>query len=218
MKISNAGLAIIKKYEGVRLSAYKDAVGVWTIGYGHTKGVRPGQRITQAQADAFLRQDCAVAERNVSKFDSKYHWSQNQFDALVSFAFNIGSIDQLTANGTRTIQQISNKIPAYNKAGGRVLKGLVRRRKEEKALFDKVANNNNNNNNNNQQIASNKYFPATKRVGAGLASTLASIGVDSSYSYRKKIAIANGIKNYSGKAVENTKLLVLLEQGKLIKP
>lgn len=212
MKISNAGLAIIKKYEGVRLSAYRDAVGVWTIGYGHTKGVKPGQRITQAQADAFLRQDCAAAERNVSKFDGKYHWNQNQFDALVSFAFNIGSIDQLTANGTRTIRQISKKITAYNKAGGRVLSGLVRRRREEKALFDKVVSNGS------QQVAGNEYFPATKQVGTGLASTLASIGVDSSYRYRKKIAVANGIRNYSGKAIENTRLLVLLGQGKLIKP
>lgn len=211
MKISNVGLAIIKKYEGVRLSAYKDAVGIWTIGYGHTKGVKPGQRITQAQADAFLKQDCATAERNVSKFDGKYHWNQNQFDALVSFAFNVGSIDQLTADGTRTIRQISSKIPAYNKAGGRVLKGLARRRKEEKALFDKTASNN-------QHAVGSKYFLATKQAGTGLASTLASIGVDSSYGYRKKIAVVNGIKNYSGRAVENTKLLVLLSQGKLIKP
>lgn len=204
MKISNAGLAIIKKYEGVRLSAYKDAAGIWTIGYGHTKGVKAGMRITQAQADAFLKQDCAAAEKNVSKFDGKYHWNQNQFDAMVSFAFNVGSIDQLTANGTRTIQQISSKITAYNKAGGKVLNGLVRRRREEKALFGKAV--------------SSKYFPATKQVGTGLASTLASINVDHSYNYRKKIAVTNGIKNYSGKAVENTELLVLLEQGKLIKP
>lgn len=204
MKISNAGLAIIKKYEGVRLSAYKDAAGIWTIGYGHTKGVKAGMRITQAQADAFLKQDCVAAEKNVSKFDGKYHWNQNQFDAMVSFAFNVGSIDQLTANGTRTIQQISSKITAYNKAGGKVLGGLVRRRREEKALFDKAV--------------SSKYFPDTKQVGTGLASTLASINVDHSYNYRKKIAVANGIKNYSGKAVENTGLLVLLEQGKLIKP
>ena len=205
MKISSNGLAIIKKYEGVRLNAYKDAAGVWTIGYGHTKGVKAGMKITQAQADAFLKQDCAAAEKNVSTFDSKYHWNQNQFDALVSFAFNIGSINQLTANGTRTIQQISKKIPAYNKAGGRVLNGLVKRRNEEKALFDKPT-------------ANIKCFPATKRVGTGLASTLASIGVDHSYGYRKKIASVNGIVGYTGKAIENTKMLVLLELGKLVKP
>lgn len=136
MKISDVGLSIIKLFEGCRLEAYKDAAGVWTIGYGHTKGVTKGQKITQAQADTFLKQDCASAERNVSKFDNKYHWNQNQFDAMVSFAYNVGSINGLTANGTRSIQQISNKITAYNKAGGKILRGLRRRRAAEKKLFD----------------------------------------------------------------------------------
>lgn len=136
MKISDKGLDLIKSFEGCRLEAYKDPVGIWTIGYGHTKGVRKGQKITSAQATEFLRQDCATAEKNVSKFDNIYHWNQNQFDALVSFAYNIGSINGLTANGTRSIQQISNKITAYNKAGGKVLAGLRRRRAAEKKLFN----------------------------------------------------------------------------------
>ena len=140
MKISEKGLNIIKKYEGCRLKAYKDPVGIWTIGIGHTKGVREGQTITQAQADEFLQEDVAWAEKAVAKYDSIYHWNQNQFDALVSFAFNVGSIDQLTANGTRTIGTISNKIPLYNKASGKVLTGLMRRRAEEKALFDTKTN------------------------------------------------------------------------------
>lgn len=66
---------------------------------------------------------------------SRYEWNQNEFDGLVSFAYNIGSIDQLTANGTRTKEQIANKILAYNKAGGKVLAGLTRRRQEERTLF-----------------------------------------------------------------------------------
>ena len=136
MKISDKGLDLIKSFEGCRLEAYKDPVGIWTIGYGHTKGVRKGRKITSAQATEFLRQDCATAEKNVSKFDNIYHWNQNQFDALVSFAYNIGSINGLTANGTRSIQQISNKITAYNKAGGKVLAGLRRRRAAEKKLFN----------------------------------------------------------------------------------
>ena len=136
MKISEKGLNIIKKYEGCRLKAYRDPVGIWTIGFGRTKGVREGQTITQAQADQFLQEDVAWAEKAVAKYDSIYHWNQNQFDALVSFAFNVGSIDRLTANGTRTIGTISNKIPLYNKASGKVLTGLMRRRAEEKALFD----------------------------------------------------------------------------------
>lgn len=139
MKISKEGLSLIESFEGCKLEAYKDPVGVWTIGYGHTKGVSRGQKITQQQAEDFLRQDCATAERNVSKYDNKYHWNQNQFDAMVSFAYNIGSIDQLTAKGTRSIQQISNKITAYCKAGGKVLSGLQRRRKAEKKLFDTPA-------------------------------------------------------------------------------
>lgn len=136
MKISNKGLAIIKKYEGCHLTAYKCPAGVPTIGYGHTSGVKMGQTITQEQAEAYLKQDVAAAEKNVNSFDSTYHWNQNQFDALVSFAYNLGSINQLTANGTRTITQIAEKIPAYCKSGGKTLNGLVKRRAEELELFN----------------------------------------------------------------------------------
>lgn len=138
LSISNTGLELIKKYEGCELSAYQDSVGIWTIGYGHTAGVQSGQIITQAQADAYLRSDCSAAEKAVNSYDSKYKWSQNQFDALVSFTFNCGSgnLKNLLQSGTRTIAQISAKIPAYNKAGGKVLAGLTKRRASEKALFD----------------------------------------------------------------------------------
>ena len=138
MIISNKGLDLIKKFEGCRLKAYKDPAGVWTIGWGHTKGVKAGDEITQEQADKLLRDDLAVYETKVDKYDNKYHWNQNQFDALVSFAYNIGSIDQLTSNGRRSIKTISDKILEYNKAGGKKLEGLVRRRKAEKALFDEA--------------------------------------------------------------------------------
>lgn len=136
MKISNKGLELIKRFEGCRLAAYKDSGGTWTIGYGHTKGVTAGQTITQAQADAFLVEDCGKAESAVNKYMEKYNFNQNQFDALVSFAFNIGSIDKLTVNGTRTIAQISEKIPAYCNCAGKKLQGLVNRRNAEKELFD----------------------------------------------------------------------------------
>lgn len=135
MNISKKGLDIIKKYEGLRLTAYKCPAGVWTIGYGHTKGVSNGMVITQAQADKFLLEDIVNAEKNVNSFNSKYFWTQNEYDALVSFAFNVGSINQLTANGTRDKKTIGDKILLYNKAGGNVLKGLVRRREEEHALY-----------------------------------------------------------------------------------
>ncbi|MCD7764386.1 MAG: lysozyme [Lachnospiraceae bacterium] len=133
---SDTGLELIKQFEGCKLTAYQDSVGVWTIGYGHTSGVKRGQTITQAQATAYLKADLATAEACVNKYYSTYKWNQNQFDALVSFAFNIGSIKGLTASGTRSIATISAKIPEYNKAGGKTLAGLVTRRAAEKKLFD----------------------------------------------------------------------------------
>ncbi len=139
LSISNSGLSLIKRFEGCRLTAYQDSIGIWTIGYGHTSGVSKGQTITQVQADRYLKADCANAEKAVNKYHSKYHWNQNQFDALVSFTFNCGSgnLKKLLNNGQRTIAQISAKIPAYNKAGGKVLRGLVNRRAAEKELFDR---------------------------------------------------------------------------------
>lgn len=138
LSISNNGLALIKKFEGCRLTAYQDSIGIPTIGFGHTDGVKMGQTITQTQADAFLKADCACAEKSVNSY-SKYNWNQNQFDALVSFTFNCGSgnLKTLLNNGQRTIEEISAKITAYNKAGGKVLQGLVNRRAVEKELFDK---------------------------------------------------------------------------------
>ena len=139
MKISDNGLAIIQKFEGCRLKAYKCPAGVLTIGYGHTgKDVKAGMTITKAQAVDLLRKDIAKFEKIVAKYNKTYKWNQNQFDALVSFAFNVGSIDQLTNNGKRSIAEISAKIPAYNKANGKVLLGLTRRRADEKKLFDKA--------------------------------------------------------------------------------
>lgn len=140
LSISNTGLELIKRFEGCRLKAYQDSVGVWTIGYGHTAGVCKGQVITQVQADAYLKSDCVNAEKHVNNYDNIYHWNQNQFDALVSFAFNCGNgnLKTLLNNGQRTIPEISTKITAYNKAGGKVLQGLVTRRNAEKELFDKM--------------------------------------------------------------------------------
>lgn len=137
MKISQTGINLIKEFEGCRLTAYKCPAGVWTIGYGHTGNVKQGQKITAKQAEDYLKKDLERFERHVMAFNDKYKWNQNQFDALVSFAFNVGSINQLTANGTRTIAEISAKLTAYSKAAGKELAGLVRRRKAEKELFDK---------------------------------------------------------------------------------
>jgi len=135
LKTGQVGLNLIKQFEGCRLKAYKCPAGVWTIGYGHTAGVKAGQTITQIQADKMLVEDVERFEKNVNKYYEKYRWSQNEFDALVSFAFSLGSIDQLTAGGTRSREVIAEKMLQYNKAGGKVLAGLTRRRQAERELF-----------------------------------------------------------------------------------
>ena len=135
MKISETGLNLIKSFEGCRLTAYRCPAGVWTIGWGHTGGVYAGQTITQAEADALLRSDLAKYEAKVDKYNGTYGWNQNEFDALVSFSYNIGSIDQLTAHGTRSRDVIATKMLEYNKAGGTVLAGLTRRRAADRGLF-----------------------------------------------------------------------------------
>ncbi len=134
MKTGQAGIDLIKRFEGCRLTAYRCPAGVWTIGYGHTAGVRQGQKITAAQAENYLKADLEKYEKKVEKYGS-YSWNQNEFDALVSFAYNVGSIDGLTAKGTRSRAEIAGKMLTYNKAAGKVLSGLTRRRQEERKLF-----------------------------------------------------------------------------------
>lgn len=140
MKTSQNGINLIKQFEGVRLVAYK-AVPTEkynTIGFAHYgSDVRDGMTITEAQAELFLKEDLVKFEQKVNKYMPQYNFTQNEYDAMVSFAYNIGSIDQLTANGTRTMTQIADKIRAYNKAGGKVLQGLVKRRQAEYELFIK---------------------------------------------------------------------------------
>ena len=146
MRISKNGLDLIKKWEGCRLTAYEDSVGVWTIGWGTTNSdfaithttIREGLKISQKTADEWLERsvNSKYAPR-VEKFNSIYHFNQNQFDALVSFCYNIGSINQLTGDGTRSIEEIASHITAYVYAGGKVLQGLVNRRNDEVALFNK---------------------------------------------------------------------------------
>lgn len=139
-KIGQAGLALIKQYEGCRLAAYRCAAGVWTIGYGHTAGVHSGMTITQAQADAYLQQDIAKFEgyvNNPAYVPITTKLNQNQFDALVSFAFNLGAGNLRKLCKGRTAAQIALAMPSYNKAAGKVLAGLTRRRKAEQALFNR---------------------------------------------------------------------------------
>lgn len=137
MELSKRGLELIKSFEGCRLTAYQCAAGVWTIGYGHTSGVKKGDKITQDQADAFLKSDCSRFVKHVNEINDKYHYgfNQNEFDALVSFAYNIGNIKQLTMNGQRNKFQIGYNMQFYVNAGGKKLAGLVRRRAAEYKLY-----------------------------------------------------------------------------------
>lgn len=138
MDITKEGLELIKGYEGLRLTAYK-AVSTeehWTIGYGHYgEDVKQGMMITEGQAEAYLKADCASAVRAVKALGIAFN--QNQFNALVSFTYNCGAGNLKKLCNGRTIEEIGEKIVLYNKSGGKVLKGLVRRRAEEQALYKK---------------------------------------------------------------------------------
>lgn len=136
---------LIKLFEGLRLRAYRDPVGKPTIGFGHTQGVRMGDVITEEQAYILLDLDMTPIIKKLESYDSKYHWNENEFNALLSFAYNlgVGSIDQVTANGTRTKGEIASKMLLYYNAGGKRLEGLARRRQKEHDLFIKPVTSNN---------------------------------------------------------------------------
>lgn len=139
MRTSQKGIDLIKKFEGCRLEAYKCPAGIWTIGYGHTKGVKDGQIITQEQAEEFLREDLRIFEQAVESC-VKVPLSQNQFDALVSFCYNCGSGALKTSTLLRLLNEgkykdASEQFLRWNKAGGKVLVGLTRRREEEREMF-----------------------------------------------------------------------------------
>ena len=137
-KINKSGLNLIKKYEGCKLTSYICPAGVLTIGYGHTgKDVKPNQTISKKKAINLLKKDLSRFERHVQSYNYIYEWTDNEFSALVSFAYNIGNIDQLTAYGTRTRSQIRSAMLKYVKANGKTLQGLVKRRKAELKLFNR---------------------------------------------------------------------------------
>lgn len=134
MQTSNNGINLIKEFEGCKLTAYLCPAGVATIGYGHTAGVKLGMKITQKQADDYLKQDLKVYENHVKRI-VKHQLNQNQFDALVSFCYNCGAGNLQSLVKNRTLAQIADGLLLYNKAAGKVLNGLVRRRKMERELF-----------------------------------------------------------------------------------
>ncbi len=140
MHISERGVELIAKYEGCRLTAYKCPAGVWTIGYGHTAGVKEHDTLpSKDAAKRLLREDlekyAAHVNQCIQKGKLTFLPTQNQFDALTSFCYNcgVGSLNKLVAG--RSAAEVADKILAYNKGGGKVLQGLVKRREEERQLF-----------------------------------------------------------------------------------
>lgn len=146
MKISAAGIELLKQFEGCRLTAYQDSVGVWTIGFGTTAGVKEGQTISQVKAEEYLRFDLAIFEKAVTE-SLKVPVNQNQFDALVSFTYNVGvsafrSSTLLNLINEKTDKKVvAAEFSKWVKAGNQTLPGLVSRRKAESELFLKGAKN-----------------------------------------------------------------------------
>ena len=139
MKKSNEGISLIKKFEGLELEAYKCAAGVWTIGYGHTKDVQPGDVWSESHADHMLEVELEEFEAYI-KDNVTAPLSQNQFDALVSWVYNLGPANLKASTMLKVLNSgdyegVPAQIKRWNKAGGKVLEGLIRRREAEALLF-----------------------------------------------------------------------------------
>ncbi|WP_297638589.1 lysozyme [uncultured Clostridium sp.] len=140
MKMSERGLELIKHFEGLKLEAYKCPSGVWTIGYGTTKGVTSGMKITKEKAEELLKLDVEKFEKSVLKL-VKVDLNQSQFDALVSFAYNLGegnlsSSTLLKMLNNKDYYGASQEFIRWNRANKKVLAGLTRRRESERNLFN----------------------------------------------------------------------------------
>ncbi|MDE1492913.1 lysozyme [Xenorhabdus bovienii] len=142
MKISNKGLEFIQQWEGLKLKAYPDPAtgGIpWTIGYGHTKDVKPGQVITEQQAEAFLHDDLQPIYITLETA-VKVPLTQGQFDALCSFIFNCGAGNFVRSTLFKKLKTgdyagAASEFPRWNKAAGKVMNGLTRRRASEQQMF-----------------------------------------------------------------------------------
>lgn len=141
MEINEKGLNLIKSFEGLKLEAYLCPAGVWTIGYGHTKGVKKGMKITKEKADELLMEDLQEFQNGVEKLISPIKLTDNQFSALVSFTFNLGLTNLKNSTLLKKVNQnpndetIRNEFMRWIYAGGKPLEGLKRRRKHEADLY-----------------------------------------------------------------------------------
>lgn len=139
MRTSQKGVSLIKSFEGLRLKSYQDSVGVWTIGYGATRGITAGMAITNEQAERMLVNDIGRFEPEIERL-VKVALNQGQWDALMSFTYNLGAANL----GSSTLLKLLNagdyagaaeQFPRWNKAGGQVLAGLTKRRAAERVMF-----------------------------------------------------------------------------------
>lgn len=139
MKISQKGIDLIKRFEGCKLYAYRDSVGVPSIGFGHTKGVKMGMSITQSQAESFLKDDLKPCEQALNRIGVNF--TQNQFDALCSWIFNLGTANFSSSTMRKYIVarksdvEITDQLVKWHNAGGKPLTGLKRRRAAEANMF-----------------------------------------------------------------------------------
>ena len=144
MKTSQSGISLIKGFEGKRLNAYYDGVGVWTIGFGTIKypngvWVKKGDTCTEAQAESYLKNDLVKFENAINRL-VKVPLNQNQFDALSSFTYNLGETNLSSSTLLKKLNAkdyagTADQFPRWNKAGGKVMNGLTRRREAELILF-----------------------------------------------------------------------------------
>tara|TARA_B100001778_G_scaffold252651_1_gene212742 strand:+ start:451 stop:888 length:438 start_codon:yes stop_codon:yes gene_type:complete len=139
MKTSEYGLELIKDFEGLELQAYQCAAGVWTIGYGHTKGVQKGDEWSKDHADHMLEVELEEYEGYVNNSVTS-PLAQNQFDALVSWTYNLGGGNLKASTMLKVLNagdydEVPNQMLRWNKAGGKVLEGLTRRRVAEGNMF-----------------------------------------------------------------------------------
>ena len=140
LSYSKSGLALTEQFEGLRLTAYQDSVGVWTIGYGHTgSDVHPGLTITQIEAEALLLNDVGNAARAVNQLVTA-PLTQNEFDALVDFVFNLGATAFANSTLLRDLNAgnfaaAAGEFQKWDHAGRHVLAGLLKRRLAEASLF-----------------------------------------------------------------------------------
>jgi lysozyme len=139
MNISKEGLSLIKKFEGCELEAYLCPAGVWTIGYGHTKDVKEGDKINKEEADYLLQEEMIEYESYINDF-VEVPLNQNQFDALCSWVYNLGPTNLKNSTMLRVLNEekyadVPQEIKRWNKAGGEVLDGLIKRREAEAKMF-----------------------------------------------------------------------------------